>query len=217
MRTIAKNARPSGMLAPLLDPANAITLLGAALSAAGTAIALSGSPHLAIALALVAVALDWIDGVVARRSKSRPIGASDVGPFIDCFADFMSSALVPAVLVIGLNGVGSWQISVLVLVLLCGTIRLSYFNAFGVTDDGKVQGLPIAHNVPILGLVFLLSPLLGQAFAPLIAAITVLLAVLNIGSFYFPRGTDAVMPKVVLGCIILAIGNVALALGFIYP
>lgn len=212
MKTVDLGNRPKGMIAPLLDFANVITLLGVIASAAAIAAAASGSPHLAIALVLIAVAIDWIDGVVARRSRHRPLGANEVGPYIDCFADFMSSALVPAVLVVTMNGLGYWQVAALMFVILTGTIRLSYFNAFGATDDGKVQGLPIAHNIPILGLFFLMQPVLGDVFAPLTAIMTVILAALNIGAFYFPRGTDAIMPKVVLGCAALAGANIALTI-----
>ena len=72
MRNISRAVRPQTILHPLFDAANALTLLGAATATAGLLAAVMGRPAWAISLALIAVAIDWIDGVVAARSARRP-------------------------------------------------------------------------------------------------------------------------------------------------
>ncbi|RWO40137.1 MAG: hypothetical protein EOS11_20460 [Mesorhizobium sp.] len=213
MKTTSEADRPRSILSPLQDAANSLTLGGAASSALAIVAAIAGEIHLSMSLALSAVALDWIDGIVARRAYNRTSGAGEVGPFLDCFADFLSSSLAPAMIVLSLNGIGAWQAIAFTVIVLCGVIRLSYFNAFGATGDGRVQGLPIAHNVPLLAVFTPLYPIIiGKEFGAAFALVTIALSILNVSSFYFPRGRDTILPYVMTVLFLLTGVNLLAAL-----
>lgn len=205
MKTTSEADRPRSILSPFKDVANILTLVGTASSALAIVAAFAGDIHLSMSLALFAVAVDWIDGVVARRAHNRASGAGEVGSFLDCFADFLSSSLAPAMIVLSLNGIGAWQAIAFTVIVLCGVIRLSYFNAFGATGDGRVQGLPIAHNIPPLAVLTPLYPFwIESGFGIVFALSTVTLSLLNVSSFYFPRGRDSIVPAVVTAVLSLA-------------
>ncbi|AYG64373.1 CDP-alcohol phosphatidyltransferase family protein [Rhizobium jaguaris] len=204
MKVTPEADRPRSILSPLQDAANLVTLAGTAFSALAIIAAITGDIHLSMSLALFAVALDWIDGIIARRAHNRMPAAGEVGPFLDCFADFLSSSLAPATIALSLNGIGAWQAIAFTFIVLCGVIRLSYFNAFGATGDGRVQGLPIAHNIPLLAVFTPLYPIvIGKGFGVAFELVTIALSILNICSFYFPRGRDTVVPHVMTGVLLL--------------
>ncbi|RVP19091.1 CDP-alcohol phosphatidyltransferase family protein [Sinorhizobium meliloti] len=204
MKTTSKADRPRSILSPLQDAANSLTLGGTASSALAIVAAVAGDIHLSMILALFAVTLDWIDGVVARRSHNRASGAGEVGPFLDCSTDFLSNSLAPATIVLSLNGIGAWQAIAFTVIVLCGVIRMSYHNAFGFTADGRVQGLPLAHNIPLLAVLTPLYPtIIGKEFGAVFALVTVVLSILNVSSFYFPRGRDDIVPHMMIAFLLL--------------
>ena len=108
----------------------------------------------------VALALDYLDGAVARwRRRQSPLGAD-----LDSLADIVSFGVAPAALgyTLGLNG--GWDAAVLTYFVLCGISRLARFNvtAEALSDErGKVayfEGTPIPTSL-------LLVVALGIAFA----------------------------------------------------
>lgn len=207
MKITSRSDRPSNMFAPLLDPANLITILGAALSISALHFALTSQHRIALGLTAFAVAADWIDGVVARKTPVRIKFAAQVGPFIDCFADFLSGAVVPAAILYSLVP-NTWvAFAGTLIVTLAGIIRLSYFNAFGVSDDNRSTGFPIVHNIPILASVSLVLIPGEPAFGIVIPMLIVFFAAMNVASFPFPRGTATATLVMTLLCLALGIAN----------
>lgn len=113
----------------------------------------------AFVLLPLALVFDIVDGYVARRRRSSPLGAE-----LDSLADSLSFGVAPAVLgfTLGLRGV--WDVVVLTFFVACGISRLARYNvthAALADATGKVkyyEGLPIPSNLAIV-------IVLGVAFA----------------------------------------------------
>ena len=108
---------------------------------------------------IVAAVCDMFDGKVARHMKNRKEIEKDFGVQIDSLADIVCFITIPAITLyfFGLREI--YQIIILALYVVCGVIRLAYFNV-AMSDKNKAishyQGLPVPVSVPIFGLVWLL-------------------------------------------------------------
>ncbi len=107
---------------------------------------------------------DMFDGKIARHMKNRKEIEKDFGVQIDSLADIVCFITVPAITLyfFGLREV--YQIILLALYVVCGIVRLAYFNV-AMSDKNKAisyyQGLPVPVSVPIFGLVWLLSGIIN--------------------------------------------------------
>lgn len=145
------------MLRYLIDPANAITAFGILCSAVALQFVLAEHFEFAIATALWAMLADHADGIVARRLTNRSPDFAAIGKSLDGFSDIIYGAIFPAVLIIEI-GAGSASATITgVFLLLAGAMRLSYFENFGLSDDGRFTGLPLSYDVPILALAFVID------------------------------------------------------------
>jgi len=198
MRITPAAARPQLMVQLLLDGPNILTLIGFCLSVTAMFLALGRQFELAIVAALWAVVADWIDGWVASQLPGRPTQYSEIGSQLDSFADLISGAIFPGVLLMVVGDRSLLALAVALFVATAGILRLSYFNVYGATEHGRIVGLPIAHNILVLALVVILRPIIPEpAFFPMLATVNVALAGLNIAPFFFPRGRPAVIPWIV--------------------
>jgi len=155
--TSAASSRP---LLRALVPADFLTLGNACCGTGAIFLCLNyieGRPHdpvllAAFALLVLALVLDFADGLIARGSRSSPFGAD-----LDSLADVVSFGVAPAVLgfTLGLRGV--WDGLVLCAFVCCGIARLARFNVTAAAlsaGTGKVryyEGTPIPTSVVIVG------------------------------------------------------------------
>ena len=108
---------------------------------------------------IVAAVCDMFDGKIARHIKNRQEIEKDFGVQIDSLADIVCFITIPAITLyfFGLNEV--YQIIILAFYVVCGIIRLAYFNV-AMSDKNKAieyyQGLPVPVSVFVFGLVWLL-------------------------------------------------------------
>ncbi len=108
---------------------------------------------------LIAAVCDMFDGKVARHLKNRTEIEKDFGVQIDSLADVICFITIPAITIyfFGLREV--YQIIILAMYVVCGIIRLAYFNV-AMSDKNKAieyyQGLPVPVSVFAFGLVWLL-------------------------------------------------------------
>src|SRR5213594_222160 len=109
----------------------------------------------AAALIPVALALDVLDGRVARSRRVH----SAMGRELDSLADVISFGVAPAAIAYGAGMRGLWDVVVLACFVACGVSRLARFN---VTADelsagtDKVRyfaGTPITTSLLLVGLV----------------------------------------------------------------
>ncbi|RVE82142.1 CDP-alcohol phosphatidyltransferase family protein [Sinorhizobium meliloti] len=170
------------MLLYLRDYANAITAVGYVFAITGLFLALNGHVELGTAAMLWTWFLDHWDGHVARKTKDhRRPGMADFGKSFDGFVDFIHGILFPSIVIV-LIGQGSLLSFITVLVLvLAGAIRLSYFENVGLTSDAKFAGIPVSYDTPLIAILLLARPVISPTVYPTVVAIAcIILAVLHV-------------------------------------
>jgi CDP-diacylglycerol--serine O-phosphatidyltransferase len=113
--------------------------------------------YLSLALVLVALFFDVLDGRVARRRGEH----SPFGQELDSLADIVSFGVAPAALGYGLGLRGGIDIIILIFFVACGISRLARYNvtAGQLSDEsGKVkyfEGTPIPSSLLLVALLAL--------------------------------------------------------------
>ncbi|TKV74018.1 hypothetical protein FDV58_33985 [Bradyrhizobium elkanii] len=187
------------MLKYLLDPANAITASGIALSGIALSLAMEGRVELAVAIALWAMLADHLDGVVAGRIRNRSGLAARMGKSLDGFSDLIYGAVFPSIALLQLNGVTTLSVALGTGLLLAGALRLSYFGIVGLSADRYFTGLPLSYDVPLLAVLLLIKPLLEQPlFSGLLVSSFAALAVLHVSSIRVPAPTRSMYIAILL-------------------
>ena len=150
-----------------------VTYLGALLAVTGYLLTLKYKmPVYAFVGMILACVCDMFDGKVARHEKNRTEQQKDFGVEIDSLADIVCFIVIPALTIhqmmsgeMLIDGTSSlvchwWQILILALYVVCGIVRLAYFNV-AMSDKNKAieyyTGLPVPMSVPIFALVWLVA------------------------------------------------------------
>ena len=105
---------------------------------------------------LVSGFLDLFDGKVARTKKNRTEREKKFGMQIDSLADLVAFGVLPAAIGFAIGVNHWWQWLILALFVLCGLVRLAYFNVLeeerqateGGANTGFI-GLPITTSALI--------------------------------------------------------------------
>ncbi len=134
-----------------------------------------GRLELAPLLILVAVVADGLDGYLARRFGSGPLGGD-----LDSLADALSFGAAPALLV-ALKFESLFYLFFPAMFVVCGVLRLARFNVHRV--DGGFQGIPITYA----GLTTALYLLVFPDSQPLLAGFLLLLSLLMISTIPYPK------------------------------
>ncbi len=104
------------------------------------------------ALLPVALALDFLDGAVARWRRQH----STLGADLDSLSDIVSFGVAPAVIGYTVGMQGGWDTAVLVFFVACGIARLARYNVTSdqlMGESGKVpyyEGTPIPTSLVIV-------------------------------------------------------------------
>ena len=151
------------------------------------------STNFAVVFILLAAAADGLDGFVARKTGSSPIGAN-----LDSLADLISFGTAPVYLAIMAFHFGPLVWPAGIFYLICGTLRLARFNVTG-KGDQFFEGLPI----PAAGIFLSASVLLGRPTLTIV--IMLLLAGLMVSSISYPKIRD-IRAMALFGFIFLAAG-----------
>ena len=151
------------------------------------------SLNYAVVFILLAAAADGLDGFVARKTVSSPIGAN-----LDSLADLISFGTAPAYLAIMTFHLGPLVWPAGIFYLICGTLRLARFNVAG-KGDQFFEGLPI----PAAGIFLSASVLLGRPTLTIV--LMLLLAGLMVSSISYPKIRD-IRAMALFGLIFLAAG-----------
>ena len=108
---------------------------------------------------IIAAVCDMFDGKIARHMKNREEKEKDFGVQIDSLADIVCFITIPAITLYFFGMKEVYQIIILALYVVCGIIRLAYFNV-AMSDKNKAieyyQGLPVPVSVFIFGTCWLL-------------------------------------------------------------
>lgn len=179
-----RDARPPVILSFVLDWPNLVTLLGLCCGILAIYFALSKNFPAAIIALLWAVLFDWYDGLVARMLPGRKESYKLVGAHMDSLVDLVTSATVPAILLLSIGDFSAWFYPGALAIVMAGVLRLAYFDAFGVGSDGTCAGLTIDHTPLVLGSVFLLNSFLDPGvFAGVLYASLLVMAFLHVAPF----------------------------------
>ncbi|MBI5231881.1 MAG: CDP-alcohol phosphatidyltransferase family protein [Coriobacteriales bacterium] len=188
MKAPPPDPAPRSMLWFARDLPNLCSLAGLACAVLGVYFAILGVFPAAMVGLVWAVVFDWLDGRVARRIPGRTAEEREFGAHLDSLIDVVSFAVAPALLLLSVGGFSPWFLPGAIVCLAAGTVRLSYFNTFGLVDDSTYRGLALDNNVLLLVAVFAFQPLLSAfAFSALLYATLMLLAVLNVSPIRTPK------------------------------
>lgn len=132
----------------LLKIADFITLGNVFLGLFAIVFTITDQLHIAVILLLIAVAVDFLDGKIARITKTQ----NEFGKQLDSLADTISFGVAPTV--IGFSLIQTkLAIIAFSIFLLCGILRLAKFNIMDA--KGYYIGMPITINGIIIPLVYL--------------------------------------------------------------
>ena len=112
---------------------------------------------------IFAAVCDMFDGKVARGIKNRTEMDKDFGVQIDSLADVIAFITIPALTIYKIGMDSYYQIVILALYVVCGIVRLAYFNVAMSNKDTAIKeykGLPVPVSVFIFGLVWLLAKII---------------------------------------------------------
>lgn len=171
------------MLFFVKDLPNIVSLAGLLCALFGIYFAILGKFSFAIIGVLWATLFDWADGIIARKMKGRTNNHRAFGSQLDSLIDIVSFGVFPAVFLLSYGQFNPWFLPGAFLIVATSTIRLSYFNVFGMIDEKIYKGLALDKNVLILAFLFLFERFFNHTlFSIILYAILIIMLVFNLAS-----------------------------------
>jgi CDP-diacylglycerol--serine O-phosphatidyltransferase len=149
-----------------------LTYVSLLISSIGIYLAAAGHPFYALCCLLASGICDMFDGKIARTRKKSTAEEKRFGIQIDSLCDVICFGVLPSAIGVSLVAsqslsvrIGVWAIAALY--ILCGLIRLAYFNVTEETRQAKeggrrthFQGVPITTAAVVFPLVYGVAELL---------------------------------------------------------
>ena len=187
--------------------ANCVTLFGLLSSVTACFLAANGNFKFAVYMLFLACMCDIMDGTIARKVKNRSLEDRFFGIQLDSICDVVSFGVTPCFMAFSFGFDGFLDVLIYGFFIVCGAVRLAYFNTMANQKPGKklkyFRGVPIPFSTFVITALFLLT-----TFIP--ASVTVWffrLALLALGFAFIlnikvkkPRGRQAM---IILGAEIL--------------
>lgn len=140
--------------------ANAVTLFGLLSSVTACFLAANGNFKLALYMLFLAVLCDAFDGKIARATKRTP-QQKYYGVQLDSLCDVISFGFVPCFIAYSFGFDGWFDVLIYGVFILCGAIRLAYFNTLANERPGKpmktFRGVPIPISALVITFLFVLT------------------------------------------------------------
>ena len=182
-----------------------VTYLGVISSMIGISLACNGIFDGAILCLALAGACDTFDGKIARAMKNRTHEIEIFGVQIESLCDMLCIGVTPAVICyqMGLKSVAG--ICCEIFFVLCGVIRLAYFNMLeelkhskpASADEKKYyHGLPITSITIIFPVVYMFRTLLDGHFTILLAVMLLFVGFFYILDFRLKKPGNAVVAAI---------------------
>ncbi|MBW2557939.1 MAG: CDP-alcohol phosphatidyltransferase family protein [Deltaproteobacteria bacterium] len=194
------------------DLPNICSLAGLLCAVLGIYFAILGNFPVAIIGVLWAVLFDWADGIIARQITGRTDHQRAFGGQLDSLIDIVSFGVFPAIFLLSYGKFSPWFLPGAFLIVAASTIRLSYFNIFGLIDDKTYSGLALDNNVLILAFVFLFEGFISHTvFSAILYALLMVFLVFNLTPIRTPKFTGkwfyvlmvyTVVLTIIYGCIL---------------
>ena len=176
------------MLSFATDLPNICSLIGLLAAMIAIYYAIIGNFSIAIISILWAVLFDWTDGIIARKMKGRTEHQRAFGGQLDSLIDIVSFGVFPAVFLLSFANFNPWFLPGAFLIVAASSLRLSYFNIFGLVDDKSYMGLALDNNVIILAFIFLFHGFFDQTiFAISLHILFMLFLLLNLAPIKTPK------------------------------
>jgi len=176
------------MLSFATDLPNICSLIGLLAAMIAIYYAIIGNFSIAIISILWAVLFDWTDGIIARKMKGRTEHQRAFGGQLDSLIDIVSFGVFPAVFLLSFANFNPWFLPGAFLIVAASSLRLSYFNIFGLVDDKSYMGLALDNNVIILAFIFLFHGFFDQSmFAISLHILYMLFLLLNLAPIKTPK------------------------------
>ncbi len=176
------------MLSFATDLPNICSLIGLLAAMIAIYYAIIGNFSIAIISILWAVLFDWTDGIIARKMKGRTEHQRAFGSQLDSLIDIVSFGVFPAVFLLSFANFNPWFLPGAFLIVAASSLRLSYFNIFGLVDDKSYMGLALDNNVIILAFIFLFHGFFDQTmFAISLHILYMLFLLLNLAPIKTPK------------------------------
>ena len=177
----ARETQTPTILSFVADWPNLITLLGLSSAVLALFFTLSHNYPAAIIAMLWAVALDWYDGLVARAMQGRSESHKLIGVHMDSLVDLVTSAVVPATLLLSVGEFSAWFYPGALAIIMAGVLRLAYFDVYGVDKNDTIAGIAMDNSPYVVAVVFLFEGFLNQdLFVAVLYAAIVVLALLHV-------------------------------------
>lgn len=162
-----------------------ITMLGTTFAISGIILAMKEYYIYAVCALILSGICDLFDGKVARKYNYNE-DAKVYGVQLDSLSDSLAFGLMPAYITISIsNNIFSYVIAIIY--ILCGIIRLAYFNMLNITKrakEGVFRGVPITTIAIVYPLIFLIFYFVNSSLLkivlPLILLIMAFSFILNV-------------------------------------
>lgn len=169
-----------------------VTMAGTCFAVTGLIFAFNLKTTFAVFCLIMAAICDAFDGVVARRFKS--LKEQEIyGVELDSLSDAISFGVLPMMIVLNLTVHNFLTYIISVFFVLCGVIRLAYFNMLTTTrkSNGKeFIGLPITASAIIIPLVYFISYFFKFKHSIIVFPVTLLITgILFISPFKLKKPT----------------------------
>ena len=183
----AQEIQPT-ILSYLKDYANICSLAGLACTLLAIYFSVIGIYYAAMIGMIWAVAFDWADGLVARRMKGRTDSDKTFGMQLDSLIDVVNYGVAPAILLLSYGQFDPIFLPGAFVITAASTIRLSYFNTYGLSGGTKYTGLALDNNNIILVFIFLFELFFShETFSVILYMSCVVLAALNVSQLKTPK------------------------------
>lgn len=174
------------------------TFLSVVSSVIGMTRAMQGHFRMAIFLLALAGFFDTFDGKIARSKKNRTDDEKLYGIQLDSLADIVSFGVYPAMIAFLMGMREASDVAILCLYVVCGVIRLSYFNIlatkqlYNPTDEESTyHGLPITSIAILMPLSFLLSFFMSESiYTMLLRCMMLLISFLFVVDFKIKKPSN---------------------------
>ena len=172
------------------DLPNICSLAGLLSALLGIYYSILGNFQYAMIGILWAVLFDWADGIIARKMKGRTDSQKAFGPHLDSLIDIVSFGVFPAVFLLSYGSFNPWFLPGAFFIVATSTIRLSYFNVFGMVDGKTYKGLALDNNVIILAFFFLFEGFFNHTiYSVFLYVLLMILLVFNLAPVKTPKFT----------------------------
>ncbi len=177
-----------------------ITLISLLLACLGLLAALRGRLSLAIAIMLLGMFTDMLDGGLAR-STFNPRGETEFGRYLDSFCDVFVYLILPMFVLYQFGMQDLLSLAAIFAFLASGILRLSRFNMIGAIEEAGVKyhlGLQVIWSHLVVVLAFPLWRGWGASTRYLIAAGLLVMSVFMIRNLRFRKPTAYVQLAILI-------------------